>query len=476
MKSNHSNVVRLFISCSFAVCLVAGLVACKTTSLKTREIASENSEMEYVEICRDKVDDGQEKKDCRKFSRLILGTDHVAAGNWTQEGQKPPSEEAVREVFTEAARLGINTFDTSPIYVESIENRLGKWIQDSKEQIKDPNFYHLPKSNPDKKLYVISKGGFPFDLFYLKKLPPGEHSEALKKKLSETQVLPNPNPDPKNWTSLQHVPPGTYASRLFGSQSQITGHIAKELGDSYPQLNRDITIYLMHRDDGDFLNFSRVERPQTPVKTIMEALSDPQIRDKFWLLGWSNWTTKRVNESLELANKDQKLVQPILNSPYFSLFEMSGPTIHAGGVQVTHAEMMNLDFQKGIKFMPYSPLGGFSILDQENPVWERARENAKRQADNGDAYWRNVYKAIFTPENEARFKRVVSFTQEYNSKNNTHYSVDQMVNAYALAHRRMDFLTIGPITVAELHRTVGALKLSKKLSREDLHYLYAGDK
>lgn len=476
MTSNHSNVFRFLILFSFSGFLVAGIVACKTASLKTREVASENSEMEYVEICRNEADDGQEKKDCRKFSRLILGTDHVAAGNWTQEGQKAPSEEAVREVFTEAARLGINTFDTSPIYVESIENKLGKWMQDSKEQIKDPNFYHLPTSNPDKKLYVISKGGFPFDLYYTKKLPPGAHSEALKKKLIETKVLQNPNPNPNDWTDLQHVPPGTYASRLFGSQSQITGHIAEELGHSYPQLNQSIAIYLMHRDDGDFLSFSRIERPQTPVKTIMDALSDPQIREKFWMLGWSNWTTDRVDKSIKLASQNPKLVQPVLNSPYFSLFEMSGPTIHAGGVQVTHAEMMTPEFQKGIKFMPYSPLGGFSILDQENPVWEKAKESAKRQADNGDAYWRNVYKVIFTPENEARFNRAVIFTRKYNAQNNTQYTVDQMVNAYALAHRRMDFLTIGPITVAELHRTVGALKLSKKLSREDLHYLYAGNK
>jgi aryl-alcohol dehydrogenase-like predicted oxidoreductase len=50
-----------------------------------------------------------------------------------------------------------------------------------------------------------------------------------------------------------------------------------------------------------------------------------------------------------------------------------------------------------------------------------------------------------------------------------------MVNAYALAHKRADFLVIGPITIEQLRRTVASLKLSKMLKPEDLDYLYYGD-
>jgi len=39
----------------------------------------------------------------------------------------------------------------------------------------------------------------------------------------------------------------------------------------------------------------------------------------------------------------------MINSPYFSLFEMSDQTIHALGSQVTHAEMMDPNFLAGIK-------------------------------------------------------------------------------------------------------------------------------
>jgi aryl-alcohol dehydrogenase-like predicted oxidoreductase len=438
-----------------------------------RLLASENSEMEYVEICRDHQNDSGSPKDCRKFSRLILGTDHVAAGNWTKDGQTPPSEAAVREVFTEAVRLGINTFDTSPIYVEGVEGKLGRWIKDSEELIKNPNFYESPQSNPDKKLYVVSKGGFPFDLVWLNKLPQGSHSEAFLKALREAQIL-GQNPE----ASLRNVPSGTYASRLFGSQSEITGRVAEELGHSYHQLNKNIAIYLMHRDDNDYLDFKQIQREQTPVSTIMSALSDSSVRDKFWMLGWSNWTTVRVNESLKLASQRKELARPVLNSPYFSLFEMSGKSIHAGGIQVTHAEMMDPHFQEGIKFMPYSPLGGFSILDQESPRWDNARKLAKLRADKGDLYWKNVYASIFTPENEKRFRRAVNLTKKLNAQNSgeshTTYTVDQIVNAYALAHPRTDFLTVGPINVTQLRRTVETLKLSKKLTKADLEYLYRG--
>jgi aryl-alcohol dehydrogenase-like predicted oxidoreductase len=50
-----------------------------------------------------------------------------------------------------------------------------------------------------------------------------------------------------------------------------------------------------------------------------------------------------------------------------------------------------------------------------------------------------------------------------------------MANAYALAHKRTDFLVIGPITIEQLRRTVAALKLSKMLTREDLDFLYYGN-
>jgi aryl-alcohol dehydrogenase-like predicted oxidoreductase len=206
----------------------------------------------------------------------------------------------------------------------------------------------------------------------------------------------------------------------------------------------------------------------------MEVLGSPELGRKYWMIGWSNWQTDRVNESIQLSNKYAKLPKPALNSSYFSLFEMSSRSIHAGGVQVTHEEMMDANFQKGIFQSPYSPLGGFSILDKDEPKWENAKRAAKIKFDSGDAYWQNVYHSIFTEANKARYERAVQFTAKFNKMHNTNYTIDQTLNAYALAHKRTDFLTIGPISIEQLRRTVGSLKYSRMLTEKDLNYLYSG--
>jgi len=247
------------------------------------------------------------------------------------------------------------------------------------------------------------------------------------------------------------------------------------MGHTKANLGGDLVVYLMHRDDGDYFKFNEVKREKTPVHSIMKALSNKNLSDQYSLLGWSNWETERVNESIELASNDSTLRKPTFNSAYFSLFEMSARAIHAGGVQVTHRDMMNPDFQKGVMQDPYSPLGGFSVLDKPEPRWENAKRSAKEKYDAGDAYWQNVYYSIFTEANEARFHRVEDFTKKFNSEHNSNYTIDQMINAYALAHTRTNFLTVGPVTVEELRRTVGALKLSHQLTEKDLEYLYSGN-
>lgn len=448
----------------FIFFIVFTIFSCRSGNLYQVSSDSQNSvdqsnEMEYVKVC----DKGRV---CKSFSRLIMGTDHLAQSNWTKEGQPEPSEEQVFEILDEAVRLGINFFDTSPVYVGNIENKVGKWLKLRRR---------TSSSNSQQKLYVLSKGGFPFDLLYLRKLPAGIHSKELTSSLTKQGILaPNLNQQPDGSVSLSEVPPGTYASRLYGSKDVIKDRIAEEIGHTENNLDGDLTIYLMHRDDHDFIRFKDVPRQQTPVRDIMEALSSPDLARKYWMIGWSNWQTDRVNESIQLSNKIEKLPKPALNSSYFSLFEMSSRSIHAGGVQVTHAEMMDANFQKGIFQSPYSPLGGFSILDKDEPKWENSKKAAKIKFDSGDAYWQNVYHSIFTEANRARYERAVQFTAKFNRKHNTNYTIDQTLNAYALAHKRTDFLTIGPISIEQLRRTVGSLKYSRMLTEKDINYLYSG--
>lgn len=354
--------------------------------------------MEYAELC-------ETPAHCLKVSRLVLGTDHLGKMDNAR----------TLEVLEEAVRLGINTFDTSPIYAANIEERLGAWL----------------RNRGRAGLYTISKGGFPRDLG-----------------------------------------PGTYSSRLNGTEEEIARNVLEEIEISDRQLNGGITVYLLHRDDADFKDYARVERPQTPAGTILKALAAPEIRGRYRMLGVSNWDTPRINEALAEAERDPALPRPVLSSPYFSLLEMSSTTTHSGGVQVRHADMTDPAFQEGIKIMTYSPLGGFSIVRNG---WEKSRREALRLKNGGDRYWGHAYDAIFHEANEKRFGRALKFTKEFNAANGTRYTVDQVLNAYVLAHSRADFLAIGPKDVRQLRQTVEALQLSKRLTRADLDYLYNND-
>ncbi|OYZ18060.1 MAG: hypothetical protein B7Y39_14255 [Bdellovibrio sp. 28-41-41] len=410
------------------------------------------------------------------FSRLIMGTDHLAQANWTGQNQPQPSEEMIFKVLDEAVRNGMNVIDTSPIYVGNIEFLVGKWLKLRKDDIKNDRFYAHPGLNPDRKIYVISKGGFPFDLFYSKELPSGTHSEELLKALKKKGILDSTSTNLQN-TKLNHVPPYSYASRLFGDLDQIVARLSEEIRHTIDNLGEPPTVWLMHRDDGDVLDGKEIVRPKTEVEMIMRALSSTQLTEKFQLLGWSNWDVGRIAESLVLSQTHPKYRKPLFSSPYFSLFEEQGKeTIHSLGSEVTHPELAGhrilrekSNYLNGIFLNPYSPLGGFSILDRP---WEEAKADAKRKFDSGDAYWQHVYKTIFTPENELRHQRALAFTQKLNFEQQATFTVDQVMNAYALAHQRLDFLTVGPITVEQVQRTVSSLSLSKKLAFKDLEHLY----
>ena len=410
--------------------------------------------MEYVKVCGPGKNGA---KLCKCISRLVMGTDHL--GNfWEQSGfpeygNKTPFfqlKDSAKKMLDHAVDKGINLFDTAPIYVGGIEVTLGAWLQ--ARQANDKNL----------KLYTLTKGGFPFD-----------------------------------------KGPGTYHSRLHGNSKQIVTNVAEELRWSYPNLHGQIDFYLMHRDDIEFVNHvnrtyvdgNGKTRVQTPVQTILGALSDTtvhgdiphlsgrSIRSHYTWIGVSNWTTQRVNAALQASANNSSLLPPMINSPYFSLFEMSSKqTIHSGGIQVTHDQMMNAKFQKGILIMPYSPLGGFPIIDKGTKAssgkdaWVNARNVAKSLDNNHDRYWGNVYEAVFTKENEERFYRVHKISQTFRL-NNKQYTIDQWLNAYVLAHPRTDLLAVGPLTKQHIDRTSDSFELARALSKRPdiLHWLYRGE-
>lgn len=361
MKIQSKNLLARLPICLF-ISSIFLLQSPQTLAQTDAPVYQPRAQMEYVKLC-------DPPTECKQFSRLVMGTDHLIQAKWSSADEAPLSAEAVNQLLDEALKLGINVFDTSPIYVGGVENQLGKWLKTRSAWIPKSEAYYRRADNPDREVYIISKGGFPFDLYWSKELGPGTHSASLRAALQQGGMLSAATAlDPTGVTPLQNVLPGTYASRLYGSQAQIQTRILEELQRTQRNLGKQVDLYLMHRDDGDFVNFKEVPRPKTAVKTIMSALSESPLRQSYHSIGWSNWSTERISESLQLAQLNPQLKRPLLNSPYFSLFEMSQRTIHAGGVQVTHADMMNPQFQSGIKIMSYSPLGGFSIFDRPGPA------------------------------------------------------------------------------------------------------------
>jgi aryl-alcohol dehydrogenase-like predicted oxidoreductase len=113
---------------------------------------AKHSLMTYIEVCH--------RADCKKFSRLVMGTDHL--GELGENDSLDTQKALALEMLDLAVEYGINAFDTAPIYVGGIERTLGGWMKDKR----------AADSHID--LYTITKGGFPFDE------GPGNYKSRLK--------------------------------------------------------------------------------------------------------------------------------------------------------------------------------------------------------------------------------------------------------------------------------------------------------
>ncbi|MGC4064844.1 MAG: aldo/keto reductase [Polyangiaceae bacterium] len=294
--------------------------------------------MEYCKVCAE-----PEGKACRYMSRLIMGTDHLNQSKWRSDTEGR-NEVQARAVLYEAIRHGINTFDTAPIYVGDVENRVGTWLREFRDYVLSGTasdklthwMVDAVASTPDDlgnepqerrqvvewlqkreavKAYlfeqralefgatqedatllthVITRGGFPFDVFYLGCFPTGsdnlltptDHSVAIRQRADAADGRPLSGRekgqsggykwDKPSTDAEKRVPPGTYASRLFGDETQIAERLAEEFGNSDINLNGDVAVYLMHRDDGDYYGFQPLrgneEKELTPVATIMGGI------------------------------------------------------------------------------------------------------------------------------------------------------------------------------------------------------------
>ena len=71
----------------------------------------------------------------------------------------------------------------------------------------------------------------------------------------------------------------------------------------------------------------------------------------------------------------------------------------------------------------------YSFFGDQNQIGQRFIAAAKKKYDQGDAYWKNGYHAIFTEAKKQRYYRVLKFTKDINSKDGSSYTINQMMKA-----------------------------------------------
>eukprot|EP00826_Nyctotherus_ovalis_P036938 TRINITY_DN3323_c0_g1_i7.p1 TRINITY_DN3323_c0_g1~~TRINITY_DN3323_c0_g1_i7.p1 ORF type:complete len:208 (-),score=43.95 TRINITY_DN3323_c0_g1_i7:17-604(-) len=145
--------------------------------------------------------------DGKQISGLMLGTSTL----YTNKN--------CSSILNAAVEYGINTFDLAPSHLSN--DKVKEWMFAFRK--KDPETFS--------RLVFVIKGGFPTE---------------------EKQ--------------------GRYRSQLVGSAEEIARNIQKSLEQAlafYELPKAD--VFMLHRDDEDYVYNSAVKREKTPVKTIFEA-------------------------------------------------------------------------------------------------------------------------------------------------------------------------------------------------------------
>lgn len=332
--------------------------------------------------------------DGKQISGLILGTSTL----YTNKN--------CSAILNAAVEYGVNTFDLAPSHLSN--DKVREWMLTFRK--KDPETFG--------KLVFVVKGGFPTE---------------------EKQ--------------------GQYKSQLVGSAEEIARNVQKslELTLAFYELPK-ADIFMLHRDDEDYVYNSVVKREKTPVKTIFEATK--QLSQFYSICSVSNWEDERALEFASLMGKDK----PLVCSSYFSLWERSGKPWH-GELSYKHEDLMNPSYLPGCTILPYSPLGGFfgsriSIAGvEEIEKW--------CDEDGPDA----VTQLLMTGRNKLKYARLKDYTEKLNDERMTSFSTLQMTIAYCLAHPRVTSGFTCVDSVEQLENNIRGYILSKSVPLADLDFL-----
>ncbi len=318
-------------------------------------------------------------------------------------------------ILNTAVEYGVTTFDLAPSYLT--HDRVKEWL------------ISLRQNDPDtfRRLVFIIKGGFP-----------------------------------------EETKPGQYVSKLGGKSWKIAENLQEELEKAlafYELPKAD--LFVLHRDDEDYLCNKIILRPKTPVKNIFEALQNPVVRPLYTDFGVSNWEDSRVLELQTFRKLSGKSSDKLCVSPYFSLWERGAPA-WTGEYQTLHSSFAEAKYLPGCVNLTYAPLGGWFGSQICITSFDTAHKSA--YAEGGDD--RASIDAIFTPENRKRYERLRELTERLNRERCTSYTLAQIALAYSFAHPRVDGCFLAVQSVEELESDIQGYMLAKSLTKDDLSYLH----
>ena len=215
--------------------------------------------------------------------------------------------------------------------------------------------------------------------------------------------------------------------------------IVPELEQSLERLRTDyLDIYCLHRDD-----------PDIPVGEFVDVLDELRQAGRIRIFGGSNWTRQRVDDANAYAARTGKQGFHVLSN-HFSLAEMVEP-MWAGCIASSDPESIDWLKQREIALFSWSSQAQGFFTDRAGPD----------KRDNPD-----MVRCWYSETNFGRRGRAQELAERHGA------TMNRVALAYALNQEFSNFPIIGPLTLDELHDSLGAVRVP--LTTEEIDWLRTG--
>tara|TARA_B100001123_G_scaffold451327_1_gene631323 strand:+ start:77327 stop:79342 length:2016 start_codon:yes stop_codon:yes gene_type:complete len=213
-------------------------------------------------------------------------------------------------------------------------------------------------------------------------------------------------------------------------------YITSQLFESLENLNTDYAdIYFLHRDN-----------PEVPAGEFVEVLNHHYRAGRIKVFGGSNWTTQRIEEANEYADK-HRIQRFTVWSNNFSLARMVKP-VWAGCISASDSESRQWLEKNQMPLFPWS---------------SQARGFFTEQAEPGKRNDENLVKSWYSKDNFQRRQRAIELASEKG------VLPINIALAYVLCQPFPTFPLFGPRLLSETRTSIPAVNVP--LTKRELQYL-----